>query len=176
MQGPATVTIGRILGAHGVRGEIKVLPLTDFPERFLGMTRLEVYRPAGRLIASLTVKSLRFHEAKGLFLVETREVVDRDGAEALKGGVVMVKASERVPLPEGSFWVEDVIGLRVVSADTGEEIGKVEAVLPTGAHDVYSVRTPQGEVRMMPAVREVVLRILPEEGIMEVRPLEGLWD
>ncbi|HOG14781.1 MAG TPA: 16S rRNA processing protein RimM, partial [Synergistales bacterium] len=62
------------------------------------------------------------------------------------------------------------------SADTGEEIGKVEAVLQTGAHDVYSVRTPQGEVRMMPAVREVVLRILPEEGIMEVRPLEGLWD
>jgi len=176
LQGPAMVTIGRVLGAHGVRGEIKILPLTDFPQRFLGMTRLEVYRPAGRLIATLTVKSLRFHEAKGLFLVETGEVVDRDGAEALKSAVVMVKASERVPLPEGSFWVEDVIGLRVVSADKGEEIGKVEAVLPTGAHDVYSVRTPQGKVRMIPAVREVVLRILPEEGIMEVRPLEGLWD
>lgn len=170
------VTIGRVLGAHGVRGEVKVLPLTDFPERFLGMTRLEVFRPAGRLIASLTVRSLRFHEAKGLFLVETGEIGDRDGAEDLKDGVVMIKASERVPLSKGSFWVDDVVGLRVVSADTGEEIGKVEAVLQTGAHDVYSVRTPQGEVRMMPAVREVVLRILPEEGIMEVRPLEGLWD
>jgi len=170
------VIIGRVLGAHGVRGEIKVLPLTDFPERFLGMTRLEVFRPAGRLIASLTVRSLRFHEAKGLFLVETGEIGDRDGAEDLKDGVVMIKASERVPLSKGSFWVDDVVGLRVVSADTGEEIGKVEAVLQTGAHDVYSVRTPQGEVRMMPAVREVVLRILPEEGIMEVRPLEGLWD
>jgi len=170
------VIIGRVLGAHGVRGEIKVLPLTDFPERFFGMKRLEVFRPAGRLIASLTVRSLRFHEAKGLFLVETGEIGDRDGAEDLKDGVVMIKASERVPLSKGSFWVDDVVGLRVVSADTGEEIGKVEAVLQTGAHDVYSVRTPQGEVRMMPAVREVVLRILPEEGIMEVRPLEGLWD
>ena len=170
------VTIGRVLGAHGVRGEIKVLPLTDFPERFFGMKRLEVFRPAGRLMASLTVRSLRFHEAKGLFLVETGEIGDRDGAEDLKDGVVMIKASERVPLSKGSFWVDDVVGLRVVSADTGEEIGKVEAVLQTGAHDVYSVRTPQGEVRMMPAVREVVLRILPEEGIMEVRPLEGLWD
>ncbi|HPK43103.1 MAG TPA: ribosome maturation factor RimM [Synergistales bacterium] len=176
MQGPTMVIIGRVLGAHGVRGEIKVLPLTDFPERFFGMKRLEVFRPAGRLIASLTVRSLRFHEAKGLFLVETGEIGDRDGAEDLKDGVVMIKASERVPLPKGSFWVDDVVGLRVVSADTGEEIGKVEAVLQTGAHDVYSVRTPQGEVRMMPAVREVVLRILPEEGIMEVRPLEGLWD
>ena len=170
------VIIGRVLGAHGVRGEIKVLPLTDFPERFFGMKRLEVFRPAGRLIASLTVRSLRFHEAKGLFLVETGEIGDRDGAEDLKDGVVMIKASERVPLSKGSFWVDDVVGLRVVSADTGEEIGKVEAVLPTGAHDVYSVRTPQGDVRMIPAVREVVLRILPEEGIMEVRPLEGLWD
>jgi len=176
LQGPTMVIIGRVLGAHGVRGEIKVLPLTDFPERFFGMKRLEVFRPAGRLIASLTVRSLRFHEAKGLFLVETGEIGDRDGAEDLKDGVVMIKASERVPLPKGSFWVDDVVGLRVVSADTGEEIGKVEAVLQTGAHDVYSVRTPQGEVRMMPAVREVVLRILPEEGIMEVRPLEGLWD
>ena len=121
LQGPATVTIGRVLGAHGVRGEIKVLPLTDFPERFLGMARLEVFRPAGRLMASLTVRSLRFHEAKGLFLVETEEIGDRDGAEDLKGGVVMIKASERVPLPEGSYWVDDVVGLRVVSADTGED-------------------------------------------------------
>ena len=85
--------------------------------------------------------------------------------------VVMVKASERAPL-RGALKKTD--GLRVVSADTKR--GDREAVLPTGAHDVYSVRTPQGEVRMIPAVREVVLRILPEEGIMEVRPLEGLWD
>ena len=82
------VTIGRVLGAHGVRGEVKVLPLTDFLERFLGMTRLEVFRPAGRLMASLTVRSLRFHEAKGLFLVETEEIGDRDGARELLEEVV----------------------------------------------------------------------------------------
>lgn len=176
MEGPAMVVIGRVLGAHGVRGEIKVLPLTDFPERFPGMERLEVFRPEGRCIASLTVRSIRFHEAKGLFLVETAEIGDRDKAGGLKGGLVMVKSSERAPLPEGSYWVQDVVGLRVVSSDTGEEIGRVEDVLQTGAHDVYSVKTIRGDVRMIPAVREVVLRISLQEGIMEVRPLEGLWD
>ncbi|MFA5622347.1 MAG: ribosome maturation factor RimM [Thermovirgaceae bacterium] len=170
------VIIGRVLGAHGIRGEIKVLPLTDFPDRFLGMERLEVFRPVGKCVASLTVRSIRFHEAKGLFLVETEEIGDRDKAGGLQGGFVMVKSSERVPLPEGSYWVEDVVGLKVVSSGTGEEIGKVEDVLQTGAHDVYSVRTTRGDVRMLPAVREVVLRISLKERIMEVRPLEGLWD
>ena len=122
------------------------------------------------------MRSIRFREAKGLVLVETEESGDRDKAGGLQGGFVMGKSSERVPLPEGSYWVEDVVGLKVVSSGTGEEIGKVEDVLQTGAHDVYSVRTTRGDVRMLPAVREVVLRISLKERIMEVRPLEGLWD
>ncbi|HCP08063.1 MAG TPA: 16S rRNA processing protein RimM, partial [Synergistaceae bacterium] len=62
------VTIGRVLGAHGVRGEIKVLPLTDFPERFLDMDRIDIFRPEGKLIAPLSVRTPSLHEGKGIFL------------------------------------------------------------------------------------------------------------
>ena len=88
----------------------------------------------------------------------------------------MVDPSERVPLPEGSYWIADIVGLAVVLSGTGEELGKVEDVLRTGVHDVYSLRTPEGDVRMIPAVREVVLRVSPEEGVIEISLPEGLWD
>ena len=176
MKGPTMVTIGRILGAHGVRGEIKVLPLTDFPERFLDMDRIDIFRPEGKLIASLSIRTIRLHEGKGLFLVGSEDISDRDKAQALEGGLIMVDPSERVPLPEGNYWIEDIVGLAVVLSGTGEELGKVEDVLRTGVHDVYSLRTPEGDVRMIPAVREVVLRVSPEEGVIEISLPEGLWD
>jgi len=170
------VIIGRVLGAHGVRGEIRILPLTDFPERFLGMDRIDIFRPGGDLITSLEVENIRPHEGKGLFLVQALEVRDREAAQALEGGLVMVPGSERVSLPEDTFWIEDILDLKVVLKETGEELGTVVDILRTGSHDVYSVRTPQGNVRMLPAVKEVILRMVPEEGFIEINLPEGLWD
>lgn len=170
------VVIGRVLGAHGVRGEIRVLPLTDFPERFMDMDRIEIFRPAGKLIASLEIQEIRAHEGKGVFLISSNEVVDRDAAQALEGGLVMVDESQRVPLPEGSYWIVDIIGLSVVLAGTGENLGVVEDLLRTGEHDVYSVRTPDGKIKMLPAVKDIILRMAPDEGVIEVSLPEGLWD
>jgi len=168
--------IGRVLGAHGVRGEIRVLPLTDFPERFLDMERMDLFRPAGKLLASIQIDEIRSHEGKGVFLVSSPQVRDREYARSLEGGLVMVARTERVPLPEGSFWVDDLIGLDVVHVDTGESCGKVQEVMKTGEHDIYLIQSEDGTTRMLPAVREVVLRVVPDEGFMEVRPPEGLWD
>ena len=87
------VIIGRVLGAHGVRGEIRLLPLTDFPERFMDMGRLDVFRPAGKLIATLEIQEIRAHEGKGVFLVSSNEIADRGAAQALEGGLVMIHES-----------------------------------------------------------------------------------
>lgn len=170
------IIIGRVLGAHGVRGEIRILPLTDFPERFLDMDRIDIFRPAGKLVASLEVEEIRAHEGKGVFLVGTKEIVDRDAAQALEGGLVMVPASQRVPLPDGSYWIDDIMGLSVVLGGTGETLGVVEDLLRTGEHDVYSVRTPDGKLKMLPAVKDVILRMATDEGVIEVSLPEGLWD
>ena len=176
MSGPEMVIIGRVLGAHGVRGEIRILPLTDFPERFMDMDRIDIFRPAGKLIATLEVQDIRAHEGKGVFLVSSNEITDRDAAQALDGGLVMVHESERAPLPDGSYWIDDIIGLSVILDGTGETLGVVEDLIRTGEHDVYSVRTPGGKLKMFPAVKDVILRIAPDEGVIEVRLPEGLWD
>ena len=170
------VIIGRVLGAHGVRGEIRILPLTDFPERFMDMDRIDIFRPAEKLIASLEIQGIRKHEGKGVFLVSSKEIVGRDAAQALEGGLVMVDESQRAPLPDGSYWIDDIIGLSVVLAENGKTLGVIEDLLRTGEHDVYSVRTTDGKIRMIPAVKDVILRMAPDEGVIEVRLPEGLWD
>lgn len=170
------VIIGRVLGAHGVRGEIRVLPLTDFPERFMDMDRIDIFRPAGKLIATLEIQEIRAHEGKGVFLISANEIADRDAAQALEGGLIMIHESQRAPLPDGSYWIDDIIGLSVVLGETGEILGVVEDLLRTGEHDVYSVRTPDGGLKMLPAVKDVIMRMAPEEGVIEVRLPEGLWD
>lgn len=175
MTGKKMVAIGRITGAHGVKGEFNVHPLTDFPERFLDMERLDVYRPDGRFLAHLNLTGIRSHVGKGVFIAEAEGVTDRDRAESLKGLLVQVSPDERVALPEGAVWVDDIIGLEV-RTESGERLGEVIDVMPTGAHDLYEVERPAGGRGMIPAVSQVVLDIDVEAGFMTVRLPEGLWE
>jgi len=168
------ITVGRILGAHGIRGEVRLLPLTDFPDRFRTMKSLCLHRPDGAFLKEFPLKALRFHEAKGTFLVSLEGVTDRDGAEALKGCLVQIDAAERHPLPEGSFWIDDILGLAVVD-DEGSLLGRIVEILPTGSNDVYLVEGEGGR-RPLPAIADVVLSVDIEGRTMVVRVPEGLWD
>ena len=171
--GSSRIAVGRILGPHGVKGILKLQPLTDFPERFRSMDRLVLeFPPKGtgsvRPPRELTVTGLETLEGRGLFLVRTREVVTCEEAESLKGALVTVAPEERVSLDEDCYWIDDILGLRVVEQDTGRELGRVE--------DVMSTRTPEGVLKMIPAIAEVVQKVDLEEGTLTVVLLEGLWD
>jgi 16S rRNA processing protein RimM len=96
----------------------------------------------------------------------------RNEAEKLVGSFLFVSAGERVPLASGSYFVDQIIGLRVVS-DDGTVVGVVKQVLKLPAQDVYVVEK-RGEEIMIPAVREFVLRIDLQEGVMVVKLIEGL--
>ena len=178
---PSRIAVGRILGPHGVKGVLKLQPLTDFPERFRSMDRLVLeFPPKGtgpvRPPRELTVTGLETLEGRGLFLVRTREVVTCEEAESLKGALVTVAPEERVSLDEDCYWIDDILGLRVVEQDTGRALGRVEDVMSTGSNDVYSVRTPEGVLKMIPAIADVVQKVDLEEGTLTVVLLEGLWD
>ncbi len=170
------VTVGRIAGAHGVGGEFRIVPLTDFPARFEQMERLELYSPDGGHKMSLEILSIRFHEGKGQYLAKAARIVDRNGAEAIKGLLVRIPPEDRVPLPDDGFWVDDIIGLSVKEEESGETLGSVIEVFRTGGNDIYVVETPEGSKKMLPAVREVVRLVDLDRGIISVRLLEGLWD
>jgi 16S rRNA processing protein RimM len=170
------VTIGRIAGAHGVGGEFKIVPLTDFPDRFEDMNRLELYSPGGGHKASLEILSIRFQEGKGQYLVKAAGIFDRDKAESMKGLFVRVPAEERVTLPEGRFWIDDIIGLSVEDEENGEYLGVVVEIFPTGGNDIYVVKTPEGSTKMLPAVKEIVRLVDLDRGVITVTLPEGLWD
>lgn len=166
------IVIGRVLGASGIRGEVKVQLLTDFPERFRTQRKIHLVGE-GKSLNSRTigVESAR-EQGKG-WIVKLAGVNDRGAAEALVGTTLEVEASEMPPLPQGKFYVFDIVGLEVVT-DQGGPVGRVKEVLRLPPHDVYVVEDPQGRETMVPAVEAIVTRIDLATRQMVIRPPEGL--
>ena len=104
------VVIGQVQGVHGVKGEVKIRPLTDFPERFAGMKELSFYRN-GEPVGTYAVQQVRSVLERGYFLVSLQNVENRDQADTLRGCTVEISPEERVPLAPGEFWASDLIGL-----------------------------------------------------------------
>jgi 16S rRNA processing protein RimM len=165
------VTLGRIVGVHGLAGEVAVRTENDDPAAIgrYGSVLWIAPRAAER---RLTLTGLRVH--RGAALVSFEEVPDRTAAEALIGGRLAIPLSERLPAPEGEYYVADLIGLSVVTT-TGEEVGRLTGVYESGAHDIYGVDRGGREV-LIPAVGEFIRSIDMETRVMIVDPPEGLFE
>lgn len=160
------IAIGRIVAPHGVRGELRVAVLTEFPERFLDMKRVLV---EGK--GEMTVTGVRTHQ--DIILMTLAEVKDRDAASALRGRLLQVTRAELMPLPEGQFYVFDLVGVKVFD-EAGQELGVLEEVLQPGANDVYLIRRTDGSELLLPALRSVVLTVDMPGRRMVVKP--PVWD
>lgn len=158
---------GRIIGTHGVHGEVRVQPWCDSPE-FLSQFKT-LYYDEGK--TPVRVKS-RPHKNMALITIEGVSTVQ--DAAALRGRMLYLNR-EDAHLKRGSYFIRDLIGLRVVDADSGEEYGTLTDVIETGANDVYSVRTPKGEV-LIPAVPSVILETDVDGGVMRIRAIKGMFD
>lgn len=164
----AYLAIGRIVGPHGVRGEVKVKVLTDFPERFdVGSRLLLEGEPVQR-----EVLSTRPH--KGMLLVKFSGLPDRNAVEALRGKYLFINRDEAMPLGENEFYEDELVGLRVETM-TGEYLGNLVEVMWTGANDVYVVRRSKGEW-LLPAIADVIQVVDVDAGVMRVTLLPGLLD
>ena len=167
--------IGKIVGVHGVRGDMLLLPQTDFPERFLGMKELDV-TVAGKPMRTFKVLRIEPYEGKNTFFLRLQGVEDRDAAETLKGALITVAEDERVELEEDEYWLDDIIGLAVFDKATGGRLGEITEVICTGSNDVYVVKTPEGASKAIPAIADVIEKVDVANGTMTVNIPEGLWD
>ena len=158
------VVVGRVLGAWGIRGDVRVEPHSDSRERFSPGSRVYLNGVETAVVSS------RPH--RGGLVMRLESVADRTAAEALKGAALTVPREQVGPLPDGSYYYFQIIGLRV-RTDDGEELGEVREVLATGGNDVYVVRGPAGE-RLFPALSDVVLDVDLDRGVMTVSLPEGL--
>jgi 16S rRNA processing protein RimM len=158
------LAVGRISRAHGVRGEVSVLRLSEVEERFAkgSVLRLEDGR-------SLTVETMRPHQQR--LLVKFAEIEDRTQAESLRGEVLLVPADAAPEPPDGSFWVHQVVGLEVVTED-GRSLGRIVDVQGNPANDLWV--TESGS--LIPAVREIVAEIDMQGKRVTVREIPGLFE
>lgn len=156
------LAVGRISRAHGVRGEVSVLRLSEVEERFAkgSVLRLEDGR-------SLTVEAMRPHKER--LLVKFEEIEDRTQAESLRGEVLLVPADASPAPPDGAFWVHQVVGLEVVTED-GRSLGQIVDVQGNAANDLWVLDSGM----LIPAVREFVTEVDFTSSKVTVRDVPGL--
>lgn len=157
------VTVGVILAPHGIRGEVKVQPLTDFPERFEAGSRLWL-NGEERVVQ-------RGRWAGRSVILQLRGIETRNEAEALRGAELTVPEAADLA-DEGVYYLHDIIGLRVVD-EAGIDLGKLEEVFNSGSVDVYVVRGEAGEL-LLPALDDVVIDVDIAAGQIRVDVPEGL--
>lgn len=166
-------TIGKVLKTHGVKGGLKVYPYSDFPERVHELER--VYLESGQELLEHRVKSSFVHGRFWVLFLEGVETAN--DAAKLAGALVKIPLAERVPLPEGSYYLDEIVGLEVFDETLGH-LGHVVDVLKYAANDVYVVRKgeeggKQAEV-LIPALKSVVREIDTVNRRMTVKLPDGL--
>ncbi len=164
---PRFLVIGEVLKPHGVRGEVRVLPHTDVPERFTWLETVYLGEENPRPVA---VEMARLHQ--NIVLVKLAGYDDRDAAETLRGELLQVPETEAIPLEEGEYFLYQLEGLAVFS-DEGQHLGELTQVLETGANNVFVVSGADGEI-LLPDIEEVILDIDFENGRITVHLLPGL--
>lgn len=161
---PAFIPVGQIVNAHGIRGEVKVNPHGFDPEFLTEFDTIYIDNQP------VKVRSARVHKSTVLMILPG--VDDMDAALALKGKTVSIRRTD-AHLPQGQFFGQELLGLRVIDCATDQEIGIIDRVLTYPAHKIYQVRG-QREY-LIPAVPGVFIESTdPDAGEMRVHMMKGL--
>ena len=161
--------VGVITTTHGVRGEVKVYPTTDEPERFLDLEY--VLLDTGKELRRLDIKNVRFF--KNLVILKFDGIDNINDIEKYKGRDLWIPREEAQELDEDEYYIADLLGMKVLLED-GSEFGTLKNVMETGANDVYIVDSVEhGEV-LLPAIKECILDADIETNTMTVHLMKGL--
>ncbi|NLJ71863.1 MAG: 16S rRNA processing protein RimM [Syntrophomonadaceae bacterium] len=165
------VSIGKIVGTFGYKGFFKVLPLTDFPERFKELKN--VWLCAADREEELTVEATRPHNE--LYLVKLQGIETKEVAMTYKNAFLKVREAEIYPLPEGYYYHFQLKQMKVFDDKLGY-LGKLVEVLETGANDVYVIESDKYGAILIPALKQVIKEVDLTNKRMSVLLLDGLID
>ncbi len=169
--------IGVLTRPHGVHGEAKVFPTTDYPERFEEVTEVIIKTKRGDIRTG--IEAVRYF--KNLAIVKFACFQNPEEIQGIAGSDIMISRDQAQPLEEGEYYIADLLGCKVVAdadSDTcaGQELGVVKDVLQTGANDVYVVKTPSGSELLLPVIPDCIRNVDIETGVITVNLLKGLAD
>jgi 16S rRNA processing protein RimM len=165
------ITIGKVSKPFGVKGEMKIEPMTDFPERFKDLRRVYLVSPAGKEIVC-AVQTVRY--AGGVPYLLFGGYDSPEQARTLNGWLVKVPEEEAVPLPEGSYYWFELIGMEVFS-EGGDKLGTIVDIFETGSNDVYVVKRGRKEI-YIPATQEVIRQVDRAAKRMIIHLMDGLME
>lgn len=170
------ITIGQIVKLRGIKGEMVVIPMTDDPQRFSELKKVLLSKDektSGFEVEQvrLDLKTKKFKER---VLLKLKGVENPEEAKKLVGSFLEIEQDDLIKLPEGRYFIFDIIGLKVVTTEK-KEVGTVKEVISLPANDIYVV---QGDLKEydIPAIKQVVKKIDLEKKIMIIEPKEGLLD
>ena len=161
------IEVGIIVNTHGLKGEVKIVPWLDFPEMF------EIVDVAyTKSDTRLTVENIRYQKSN--VIVKFLEIDSVEKAERLKNQVIYADREIFDILPEGTYLIQDIIGLSVT--DGKVDYGIVTDVIQTGSNDVYVVKKEGAKDLLIPAIKDVILNTDIKNGVITVKLLDGLLD
>ena len=171
---PDLLTVGRIVAAQGLQGELRVLPLSDFPERFTSPGSRWLRRRQGTP-RTVELRHGRPLPGKDLYVVRLAGVNDRTAAEALVGEDLLVDAADRPPLEPGEFHVLDLVNLEVRLLPAGTPVGRIRDLIH-GGNDLLEVELTEGRRVLIPFVDAIVPEVQIEAGWVGITPPPGLLE
>jgi 16S rRNA processing protein RimM len=165
-------TIGKIVNTHGIRGELKILPETDFPELFDPGSEL-VFVDAKQKQTPVKIQSSRLH--KNMYIVKLEKYDNINDVERYKGSLLKIEAKYQEPLEEGEYYYHEIIGCKVIT-DDGQELGLISEILTPGANDVWVVALPKNKQLLLPVIDDVVLDVDVQAKTVRIHLMEGLLE
>lgn len=156
--------VGKIVNTFGIKGEVKVNLYTEDISNF--KTKSKVYVND----KEMQVENSRLQ--KNMLILKLKGIDNMNDAENLRGSIIKVDRSKN-DLPEGTYYIADLIGLDVYTED-GNLLGKVTDIYNTGANDIYTVKTQDGKEVLLPAIKDVIKQVDIQNGKIIVHILKGL--
>ncbi|NEQ39824.1 MAG: ribosome maturation factor RimM [Okeania sp. SIO3I5] len=153
------IEIGKIVAPQGLRGDLRVYPSSDFPERFTEPGKRWLLSPDQVEPQSIELLGGRYLSSKGLYVIELAGIENREQAEALRNSQLLIEKGDRPQLEEDEFYVPDLIGLTVINQLNGETIGKVVSIISAG-NDLLEVEKISTDTSV---ISEIVEDNLPQE-------------
>lgn len=167
------LNVGKIVNTHGIRGEVRVISQTDFPEeRYRKGQRLTLFRE-NKAPLELTVASHRKHKNFDLLTFEGYPTIN--DVEPLRDGILKVTKDELGQLAENEYYYHEIIGLTVID-EQARELGKIKEILSPGANDVWIVQRKGKKDALIPYIESVVKKIDLDKGEVHIEIPEGLLD
>jgi len=163
--------VGVITATHGLKGEVKVFPTTDDPNRFKELK--EVILDTGKEQISLKISNVKFF--KQFVILKFKGIDDINDVTGYLKKSLYVTRENAVKLEENEYYIADLIDMKIVDEEE-KEFGVLKDVLQTGANDVYVIQMLDNREVLVPAIKECILGVNIEQQIMKIHLLEGLLD